>query len=178
MRRAPQLGQNPRRLQLKATRCSWRQPSHLTRREIVPFLHQRVATLSFPLAEGRSNFWEAFQLVPVSAGFWHAGLWFDVFEARHHSPRFAFGLHLGGRFLYTGDTRPIPEILNRFASRGERVFHDCGLTEGPSHTSVSDVRREYTAQQWRRMVFYHYESDAAGAAIESLETALKRKAQS
>jgi Lysyl-tRNA synthetase (class II) len=31
MRRAPQLGQKPRRLHEKATRCSWRQPSHFTR---------------------------------------------------------------------------------------------------------------------------------------------------
>ena len=32
MRRTPQLGQNPRRLQLNATSFSWRQASHLTRR--------------------------------------------------------------------------------------------------------------------------------------------------
>ena len=32
MRRAPHDGQNPRRLQLNATRCSWRQRLHLTLR--------------------------------------------------------------------------------------------------------------------------------------------------
>lgn len=133
--------------------------------EIVSQLHQRVASLASPLAEGCSNFWDAFQLIPVSGGFWHGGQWFDVFEARHHAPRFAFGLRLAGRFLFTGDTRPIPEVLRRYGNTGERLFHDCALRGNPSHTGWADIEREYEHALRRRMVLYHYESEEAGRQL-------------
>ena len=38
------------------------------------------------LAEGGANWWDAFQLIPVSTGFWHAGLQFAVFPVRRHQP--------------------------------------------------------------------------------------------
>jgi len=62
--------------------------------------------------------------------------------------------------------RPIPEIVNRYASRGEWIFHDCCTRRNPSHTCVADIRQEYKPEQWRRMVLYHYESERAGEAIE------------
>ena len=130
--------------------------------EIIPLLHQRVATLSCSLAEKSSNFWDVFHLIPVSGGFWHQSLWFDVFEARHYAPRFAFGLRLAGRFLYTGDTRPIPEVLRRYGNTGERLFHDCSLDGNLSHTGWADVEREYEPMLRRRLVLYHYESADAG----------------
>ncbi|MGD2130028.1 MAG: MBL fold metallo-hydrolase [Lysobacterales bacterium] len=133
--------------------------------EIVALLHQRVASLASPLAEGSGNFWDAFQLIPVSGGFWHDGQWFDVFEARHHAPRFAFGLRLAGRFVYTGDTRPIPEVLRRYGNTGERLFHDCALHANPSHTGWADIEREYEFALRRRMVLYHYESIEAGRQL-------------
>lgn len=133
---------------------------------LLSVLQRRLADYPNLLAEGGWNFWDAFQLVPVSERFWHRDLLFSVFPVRHHEHLAAFGLALEGRFLYTGDTRPIPEVLNRFASRGERIFHDCASTANPSHTSVQDIPREYKEEQWRRMVFYHYESEAAGRQIE------------
>jgi len=133
--------------------------------ELLPVLQRRVADYPSILAEGGANFWDAFQLIPVAERFWHQDLQFSVFPVRHHEHGSAFGIALQGRFLYTGDTRPIPEILSRFASRGELIFHDCALEGSPSHTAVADLRREYKEEQWRRMLLYHYES-AAGTALE------------
>ncbi len=135
---------------------------------LVSVLQRRLADYPNILAEGGSNFWDAFQLVPVSERFWHEGLTFSVFPVRHHEHLSAFGLGLAGRFLYTGDTRPIPEVLSHYAARGEWIFHDCASRRNPSHTGVEDIPIEYQSEQWHRMVFYHYESKEAGRLIEGL----------
>lgn len=129
---------------------------------LIPTLQRRLADYPNLLAEGGSNFWDVFQLVPVSECFWHHQLQLTVFPVRHHQHLSAFGLALEGRFFYSGDTRPIPEILNRHAARGEWIFHDCALHGNPSHTGLDDLRREYKPEQIARMVLYHYESPDAG----------------
>ena len=86
---------------------------------LIPVLQRRLADYPNLLAEGGSNFWDVFQLIPVSESFWHADWQFTVFPVRHHEYLSAFGLALQGVFLYSGDTRPIPEVINRFANRGE-----------------------------------------------------------
>lgn len=132
---------------------------------LIPTLQRRLADYPNLLAEGGSNFWDVFQLVPVSEAFWHRQLAFSVFPVRHHEHLSAFGLALEGLFLYSGDTRPIPEILNRHAARGEWIFHDCALHGNPSHTGLADLRREYKPEQLARMVLYHYESPEAGREL-------------
>ena len=79
-------------------------------------LQKRVADYPGMLAEGGANFWDCFQLIPVSDDFWHAGLRFQVFPVRHHQYLSAYGLGLSGIFLFTGDTRPIPEIIGTYAN--------------------------------------------------------------
>lgn len=133
---------------------------------LVPLLQQRVG--EYPggmLAEGGVNFWDAFQLVPHGAGFWHGGLWFDTFATRHHAPGSAHGLRLRNAFTYTGDTRPIPEILAPFAATGELIAHDCGLTGNPSHTGLDDLSREYPPGVRARLLLYHYGSEQDGGAL-------------
>ena len=71
------------------------------------------------------NFWDAFLLVLVEQSFWWGQSWFDVLRVRHHRADFAFGLRLANHFVYSGDTRPIPEVLAKYASRDEVLFHDC-----------------------------------------------------
>ena len=132
---------------------------------LVPYLQARVADYPEVLAEGGANFWDAFQLVPVSRGFWHDGVWFDVFPTRHHAPNTSFGLALRGAFVWTGDTRPIPEMLSLYAAHGEVVAHDCGLVGNPSHSGVDDLDREYPAELRARLLVYHYNSEADAAAI-------------
>ncbi|MBV2092941.1 MAG: MBL fold metallo-hydrolase, partial [Candidatus Thiodiazotropha sp. (ex Ctena orbiculata)] len=134
--------------------------------KLLPILQRRIADYPNFLAEGGSNFWEAFQLIPVSERFWLNNLLFDVFPVRHHEHDTAFGLALKGHFLFTGDTLPIPEILIRFASHGELIFHDCAVQASPSHTSLDEIRRAYRPEQWGRMIFYHYASEADRQSIE------------
>ncbi len=132
---------------------------------IVPLLQARIADYPNVLAEGGANFWDAFQLVPLSRGFWLQDLWFDTFPVRHHAPDTAFALALRGSFVWTGDTRPVPEMLSRYAAAGELVAHDCGLTGNPSHTGIDDIEREYPPELRTRLVLYHYGSAADGAAL-------------
>ena len=134
---------------------------------VVPHLQSRLADYPGVLAEGGANWWDAFQLVPVSRGFWHAGMWFEVFPVRHHLPDTAFGLRLQGSVVWTGDTRPIPEMLARHADADELIAHDCALIGNPSHSGVDDLEREYDAALRARLLLYHYGSAAEGQALRA-----------
>lgn len=134
---------------------------------LVPFLQARVADYPGVLAEGGGNWWDAFQLVPVSRGFWHQGQWYEVFAVRHHLPDTAFGLRLPGALVWTGDTRPIPEVLAKFADAGELIAHDCALRGNPSHSGLDDLEREYSVELRARCVLYHYGSQAEAEAMHA-----------
>ena len=135
--------------------------------ELVPLLQARVADYPEVLAEGGANFWDAFALVPLSRGFWCDGLWFDVFATRHHAPNTSFGLSLAGSFVWTGDTRPVPEMLGVYAANGELVAHDCALVGNPSHTGLDDLDREYPGELRSRLLLYHYASEDDARAMEA-----------
>ena len=132
---------------------------------VVPLLHRRVGDYPNVLAEGGANFWDAFQLVPVGEAFWHDGVRLEVFPVRHHWPETAYGLRLRGSLAWSGDTRPIPETLAKFADAGELVAHDCALRGNPSHSGIDDLEREYPAQLLDRCVLYHYAGVADGQAL-------------
>ena len=134
---------------------------------LVPWLQHRIADYPGVLAEGSANYWDAFRVIPHSRGFWHEGLWFDVFPARHHAPGTAFGLALTGSFIYTGDTRPIGEQLTALGEGSEPIAHDCGLVGNPSHSGIEDLEREYPAALLARLHLYHYGSAADGAALRA-----------
>lgn len=134
---------------------------------VLPHLQSRLADYPGVVAEGDANWWDAFQLVPVTRGFWHSGQWYDVFPVRHHLPDSAFALRLPGSVVWTGDTRPIPEMLARFADAGEVVAHDCALHGNPSHTGVDDLEREYPQALLSRCVLYHYASPADAQVLRS-----------
>lgn len=132
---------------------------------VLPLLHQRVGDYPNTLAEGGVNFWDAFQVIPVGASFWHDGVRLEVFATRHHWPDTAFGLRLRGSLVWTGDTRPIPEQLAKFAGAGELVAHDCTLHGNPSHSGIDDLEREYPRELLTRCLLYHYASREDGEAL-------------
>jgi len=134
---------------------------------LVPLLQQRVAGYPNVAAEGGVNFWDAFHLVPVGGHFWHDGMRLEAFPVRHHWPDTAFGLRLPGSVVWTGDTRPIPEMLARFAGDGELVAHDCALHGNPSHSGIDDLEREYPRELLDRCLLYHYASAADGEALRA-----------
>jgi ribonuclease BN (tRNA processing enzyme) len=129
---------------------------------LVPLLQQRVGSYPNVVAEGGGNFWDAFHLVPVGDHFWHDGVRLEVFPARHHWPDTAFALRLRGSLVWTGDTRPIPEMLAKFADAGEVVAHDCALHGNPSHSGIDDLEREYPSELLGRCLLYHYANAADG----------------
>lgn len=132
---------------------------------IVPLLHQRVGSYPNALAEGGVNFWDAFRVVPVGDHFWHDGVRLEVFATRHHWPDTSFGLRLRGSVTWTGDTRPIPEQLAKYAGADELVAHDCALVGNPSHSGIDDLEREYPPALLGRCLLYHYGSPAEGQAL-------------
>lgn len=134
---------------------------------VVPLLHQRVGDYPNALAEGGANFWDAFQVIPVSGAFWHDGVRLEVFETRHHWPQTSYGLRLRGSVVWTGDTRPIPETLACFADAGELIAHDCALRGNPSHSGIEDLEREYPRALLDRCMLYHYASAADGDALRA-----------
>ena len=134
---------------------------------LMPLLQQRVASYPNALAEGGVNFWDAFRVIPVSDHFWHDGIRLDVFPVRHHWPDTAFGLRLRGSLVWTGDTRPIPEMLAKHADADELIAHDCALRGNPSHSGIDDLEREYPAALLQRCVLYHYESVEDGEALRT-----------
>jgi ribonuclease BN (tRNA processing enzyme) len=134
---------------------------------LLPLLHQRVASYPNALAEGGVNFWDAFHVIPVSDHFWHEGVRLEVFPVRHHWPDTAFGLRLRGSLVWTGDTRPIPEMLAKFADAGELIAHDCALEGNPSHSGIDDLEREYPPALLARCLLYHYASAADGEALRA-----------
>ena len=134
---------------------------------VVPLLHQRVGDYPNALAEGGANFWEAFQLIPVGDFFWHDGVRLETFAVRHYWPRTAFGLRLPGSLVWSGDTRPIAELLKVYADAGETVVHDCALHGNPSHAGLDELEREYPPQLLERCVLYHYASAADGEAMRA-----------
>jgi len=132
---------------------------------VVPLLHKRIADYPNVLAEGGVNFWDAFQLVAVGDSFWHDGVRLEVFPARHHWPETAYSLRLHGSLVWTGDTRPIPEALAKYADAGELIAHDCSLHGNPSHSGIDDLEREYPPALLQRCILYHYASAGDGRAL-------------
>lgn len=132
---------------------------------VVPLLHKRIGDYPNVLAEGGANFWDAFHLVPVGEAFWHKGVRLEAFPVRHHWPETAYGLRLRGSLAWSGDTRPIPEMLARHADDGELVAHDCALHGNPSHSGIDDLEREYPRDLLERCLLYHYASAADGEAL-------------
>lgn len=133
---------------------------------IVGHVQARLADYPGVIAEGGANWWDAFQLVPVSRGFWHDGQWYEVFPVRHHLPDSAYGLRLKGSLVWTGDTRPIPEMLAHHAAAGELIAHDCALQGNPSHSGIDDLEREYSPALLARCLLYHYASAEDGVVLE------------
>lgn len=132
---------------------------------VLQWLQRRVAENPNTLAEGGANFWDAFQLIIVGDHFWHDDVRIETVPVRHHWPDAAHGLRLKGSLVWTGDTRPIPEALARFADAGELIAHDCALVGNPSHSGIEDLEREYDKALLARCHLYHYGSVEEIAAL-------------
>jgi ribonuclease BN (tRNA processing enzyme) len=134
---------------------------------IVPLLHHRLACYPGALAEGGHDFWRSFQLLPVTEHFELNGNRFILYASRHHGPESSFSLHLPGCFFYSGDTRPIPEVLHHKLIGTETLFHDCAPISNPSHTGLDNLKQEYQSNILKKLVLYHYPDTTAGDKMRS-----------
>lgn len=134
---------------------------------LVALLCERVANYPGTLAEGGENFWDVFQLIPVLENFYVQGIHLQAIAVRHHAPKSAYGVYLPGYCFFTGDTRPVPEILNHVIDQRARIFHDCGLHSNPSHTGLADLLREYDVALRSRIYAYHYLNEEQRQQIEA-----------
>jgi len=141
---------------------------------LVHHLTQRVGNYPGQIAEGGVNFWDVIQLVPVLDGFWWQQHYFRIYPTRHHQPNSSFALHLPGVFFFSGDTRPIPEILHHYCAQGETLLHDCGLHGNPSHSGAGDLFAEYEPHVFPRLVAYHYHSPQQAHCLEAMGIRIAR----
>ncbi|ESP92438.1 MBL fold metallo-hydrolase [Pseudoalteromonas luteoviolacea] len=134
---------------------------HQVRLYVPVFLVQQLcAMLRYTkLAETKVDVWHTFILHPVSESFWHLGVKLWTYPVRHHAPNSAFALHIPSIVFYSGDTRPIPELLTHVSSDGEVILHDCAVKGNPSHSGIEDLIREYSHSQRNRLWAYHYHSE-------------------
>lgn len=123
---------------------------------LIKLLHERVGNYPGALAEGGVNFWQAFHLIPVSETFEFENVEFHLPAARHHGVNSAFSLFLPNCFYYTGDTRPIPEILEALDVSTLSIFHDCSLIGNPSHSGADDLLQAYSSSVLEKLFVYHY----------------------
>src|SRR3546814_2652037 len=77
----------------------------------------------------------------------------------------ALPICLRGSLVYTGDTRPIPEVLACHADERELIAHDCTLIGNPSHSGLDDLEREYDEDLLDRLLIYHYGSAAEATTM-------------
>ena len=70
-----------------------------------------------------------------------------------------------GCVIWSGDTRPIPEMLAKHADAKELIAHDCAWQGNPSHSGIEDLEREYSSELLQRCTLYHYESHAHGEKL-------------
>lgn len=123
---------------------------------IICRLHDIVANSTDPWANSTTNFWDVFQLIPVREHFFWNDLRFTVISVNHHTPYTAFSLCLPGKFFFTGDTRPIPEVLSHYANANELIFHDAGREPNPSHCGVKEIADLYREDIKERIWIYHH----------------------
>ena len=111
---------------------------------LVPLLQERIAGYPNVVAEGGANFWDAFQLVPVSGAFWHDGMRLETFPVRHHWPDTASacaclaawsGPGIRGRSRSNWRSSPTPMNSSRTTARCTAI-----LRIAASMTSSANIR--------------------------------------
>ncbi|TMP27589.1 ribonuclease Z [Pseudoalteromonas rubra] len=133
----------------------------------VQLIQSLCAMLAYTgLAEQRADIWHTFELHPVGEHFFHQQVRLNCYPVRHQAPGSAFSLHLPGRFFYSGDTRPIPELLIHQIGQGEIIFHDCVASGNPSHAGLDELLREYPPAILARICAYHYHGEDDIRAFE------------
>ena len=111
------------------------------------------------LGEGASSLDDFFQVVQLDQEtFDYHGVRLVYFQNRHTPGKPSYGLSINENMFFSGDTRAIPEILNRF--NPSTILHDCTLADwNPVHASISELMDAYTPAVRQRMYLMSYEDE-------------------
>lgn len=109
------------------------------------------------VGEGSASLEDFFHIVQLnSEAFEYHGVRLVYFQNRHTPGKPSYGLWINERLLFSGDTRPIPDIVKRF--NPEIILHDGTLSEwNPVHASLSELLDSYPAAVRQRMYLMSYE---------------------
>lgn len=79
-------------------------------------------------------------------------------RTEHVAGKAAFGLYLGDRLYYSGDTRLLPPATGPHGAPLEAVFQDCQLFRAPSnvHTPLDELEAGMSPELKRRTYLMHY----------------------
>lgn len=103
-----------------------------------------------------SDFFEVVQLKGQSFEF--EGVFLEFFQNRHTPGKPSYGLVLNQRLLFSGDTKPILEMVESVDP--EVVLHDATLADwNPVHASVSELCELYPKEIRKRTHLMSYEDN-------------------
>ena len=130
---------------------------------------QTLAGVMGLIGEGPTTLDDYFQVVDLQdGGFDYRGVRLTYFQNRHTPGKASYGLLLNEKILFTGATRPIPDIVEQF--NPETILHDCTLSAGnPVHASVNDLLDAYPVCVREKMYLMSYE-DYWKQHLETVET--------
>ena len=109
------------------------------------------------VGEGPATLDDFFHIVQLDGDeFEYHGVQLAYFQNRHTPGKISYGLWINERLLFSGDTRAIPEIVERF--NPDVILHDSTLSEwNPVHASVTELLESYPDAVRRRMYLMSYE---------------------
>ena len=107
--------------------------------------------------EGPATLEDFFHVVHLDQGtFCFHGVTLTYFENRHTPNKSSYGLCLNEKLLYSGDTKAIPDVVERFDP--SIILHDCTLSESnPVHATMSELVESYPRSVRQRMYLMSYE---------------------
>ena len=109
------------------------------------------------VGEGPAELRDFFDIVLVDeSGFEFEGVDLQLFQNRHTPNKPSYGLFINQRLFFSGDTRPIPDIVSRYNPK--IILHDSTLSNwNPVHASLTELRECYPKAVRKRMYLMSYE---------------------
>lgn len=111
------------------------------------------------VGEGPAELADYFDVVLLDdKPFQFGGVNIEFFQNQHTPTKPSYGLMINERLLFSGDTRAIPEVLNRYTP--EVILHDATLADwNPVHASLQELCENYPENIRRRMYLMSYEDE-------------------
>lgn len=141
--------------------------------------HQTLRGVLGQVGEGPATLEDFFEVEILSADrFAFEGVDLHCFQNRHTPGKPSYGLLIDHHLLFSGDTRPIPDIIEPLAP--SVILHDCTLADrNPVHASLGELQEDYSPDMCQRMFLMSYEDhfETARPTVESVFAGFARQGQ-